>query len=124
MRWYRELQHYGFIVQTRAGSLGLDGKGKAPHWRLTELPHEDVVEVLGGTTKRTRFSATKEYLIWDGTVFRDENRIPLVKSPASCRGKHQHRGAGEITSSFSEGAGEITSISGPKPAGEIPSISR
>jgi len=36
-RWYRELQHYGFIVMTNAGGLGVDGKGKAPHWRLTEL---------------------------------------------------------------------------------------
>src|SRR5204863_7840280 len=35
-RWYRELQHYGFIVMTNPGSLGIDGKGKAPHWRLTE----------------------------------------------------------------------------------------
>jgi hypothetical protein len=36
-RWFRELQHYGFIVQTEAGCLGLDDKGRAPHWRLTEL---------------------------------------------------------------------------------------
>src|SRR4051812_30028083 len=35
-RWFRELQHYGFIVCTSRGSLGVDGKGKAPHWRLTE----------------------------------------------------------------------------------------
>ena len=36
-RWFRELQHYGFIVMTNPGGLGVDGKGKAPHWRLTEL---------------------------------------------------------------------------------------
>ena len=30
-RWFRELQHYGFIVMTNAGGLGVDGKGKAPH---------------------------------------------------------------------------------------------
>lgn len=36
-RWFRELQHFGFIVMTSPGSLGVDGKGKAPHWRLTEL---------------------------------------------------------------------------------------
>jgi hypothetical protein len=36
-RWFRELQHYGFIVQTNPTSFGIDGKGKAPHWRLTEL---------------------------------------------------------------------------------------
>ena len=37
-RWFRELQFYGFIVMTEAGALGVDGKGRAPHWRLTELP--------------------------------------------------------------------------------------
>ena len=36
-RWFRELQHFGFLVMTKGGSLGVDGKGKAPHWRLTEL---------------------------------------------------------------------------------------
>ena len=35
--WFAELEHYGFIVLATAGSLGVDGKGKAPHWRLTEL---------------------------------------------------------------------------------------
>ena len=36
--WYRELVHYGFLVQTEAASLGVDGKGKAPHWRITDRP--------------------------------------------------------------------------------------
>ena len=36
-RWFRELEHFGFIVMTSPGSLGVDGRGKAPHWRLTEL---------------------------------------------------------------------------------------
>ena len=36
-RWFRELEHYGFIVMTEAGCLGVNGKGKAPHWRLTEI---------------------------------------------------------------------------------------
>jgi hypothetical protein len=37
VRWFKELQHYGFIVMTSAGCSGFDGKGRAPHWRLTEL---------------------------------------------------------------------------------------
>jgi hypothetical protein len=37
VRWYRELEHYGFIVQVSGGCLGVDGEGFAPHWRLTEL---------------------------------------------------------------------------------------
>ena len=36
--WFRELVHYGFIVQTSGASLGIEGKGKAPHWRLTDRP--------------------------------------------------------------------------------------
>jgi hypothetical protein len=36
-RSLRELQHYGFTVMTKAGCLGVEGKGVAPHWRLTEL---------------------------------------------------------------------------------------
>ena len=40
-RWFRELQHYGFAVMMEGGRLGVDGKGQAPRWRLTELrPHE------------------------------------------------------------------------------------
>jgi hypothetical protein len=57
--WYRELGHYGFIVKTEAASLGVDGKGKAPHWRITDLPTGS-----GGETP-----ATKDFLRWDGTVF-------------------------------------------------------
>jgi len=28
-RWFRELQYYGFLVQTKGGSLGLNSKGTA-----------------------------------------------------------------------------------------------
>ena len=37
VRWFRELQHFGFVVMTTPGCLSFDGKGRAPHWRLTEL---------------------------------------------------------------------------------------
>jgi hypothetical protein len=58
-RWFRELQHYGFIVMTNPGSLGVEGKGKAPQWRLTELetPLADSKE------------STLDYKKWDGTPF-------------------------------------------------------
>jgi hypothetical protein len=64
-RWFRELQHYGFIIMTNPGGLGVDGKGKAPHWRLTE------VEWPGGRNGSTWMLPTKEYLKWNGTKFRD-----------------------------------------------------
>ena len=40
-RWFRELEFYGFTVMTRPGFLGVEGKGKAPHWRLTELGYKN-----------------------------------------------------------------------------------
>src|SRR5262245_14662991 len=60
-RWFRELQHFGFIVQTRGGSLGVDGKGKAPHWRLTECGY-------------MRDDPTRDFMKWDGTPFEDTVR--------------------------------------------------
>jgi hypothetical protein len=59
--WFRELEHYGFIVKTEAASLGVDGKGKAPHWRITDRP-----------TKKDNGQLdlpTDDFLRWDGTVF-------------------------------------------------------
>ena len=64
-RALRELQHYGFIVMTEPGSLGIDGKGKAPRWRLTELP------APGGRNGSTTMLPTKDYLRWNGAKFRD-----------------------------------------------------
>jgi hypothetical protein len=62
-RCLRELQHYGFIVMTEAGCLGVNGKGKAPHWRLTELGY-------------MREPPTRDFLKWDGEMFHEQ------KSPA------------------------------------------
>jgi hypothetical protein len=65
-RWYRELQHYGFIVMTDPGGLGVDGKGRAPNWRLTEI------ECFGGPGGNTLMLPTKNYLKWNGQEFKDE----------------------------------------------------
>src|SRR5215469_14072574 len=62
-RSLRELRHYGFIVITERHYLGVEGKGKATHWRLTELGymHEP---------------PTRDFLKWDGEMFHEQ------KSPA------------------------------------------
>jgi hypothetical protein len=52
-RWFTELEYYGFIVLTSAGHLGVNGRGRAPSWRLTELSCKDK-------------PATKDYLGWNG----------------------------------------------------------
>src|SRR5262249_30828602 len=57
-RWFRELQHFGFIVQTQSSSLGVDGKGKAPHWRLTECGY-------------MKDPPTRDFMKWDGRPFKD-----------------------------------------------------
>jgi hypothetical protein len=59
--WFRELQHYGFIVQTQAGCLGVEGHGLAPHWRLTAIGYMND-------------PPTRDFLKWDGTKYRRRNR--------------------------------------------------
>ena len=62
--WFAELEHYGFIVLAVAGSLGVDGKGKAPHWRLTELGNTSRASADGVFDPPSR-----DYLRWDGVLF-------------------------------------------------------
>ena len=66
-RWFRELEHYGFIVMTRPGSLGLKGKGKAPHWRLTELAYKND-------------PPTRDFLNWNGVPFQAQKTRGSWKS--------------------------------------------
>jgi hypothetical protein len=58
---FRELQYYGFVAQTEPGCLGVNGKGKAPHWRLTELGY-----MLD--------PPTREFRRWDGAKFHEQRR--------------------------------------------------
>jgi hypothetical protein len=67
-RWFRELQHYGFIVMTTPGCLGVDGKGKAPHWRLTECGYGEN-------------PATRDFNRWDGSKFQDRKRQSKKQNP-------------------------------------------
>ena len=60
-RWFRELHYYGFIRQTQAGHLGVEGKGKAPHWRLTEVGY-------------MKDNPTREFERWDGVSFSKHER--------------------------------------------------
>jgi hypothetical protein len=66
-RCFREIQHYGFGVITSGACLGVDGKGKAAHWRLTEV---------GYMTE----PPTREFLRWDGAPFpSSKNKSPSEK---------------------------------------------
>jgi hypothetical protein len=57
--WFRELEHYGFIVMTEPGTIG--PKGKATHWRITD--------VGWGRLDGKSIEPTKDYLKWSGEVF-------------------------------------------------------
>ena len=60
------------------GYLGVDGKGKAPHWRLTELSY------LGQP-------ATRDFERWDGIKFVDQKtRFPCGKWRTGCTGNGAH----------------------------------
>src|SRR5262245_40863430 len=86
-RWFAELEFYGFIVKTTEGCLGVDGRGIAPHYRLTEC-------VCNGE------AATRDYEHWDGVLFvnpvtekrrlKKQNPEPVVGSPRT-RGGFIHR---------------------------------
>jgi hypothetical protein len=82
-RWYRELQHYGFIVMTSPGYLGVEGRGKAPHWRLTEQGY------IGEPP-------TRDFLRWNGTPFGPvkkqnpgpESRDTVARNPGPVLGRN------------------------------------
>jgi len=65
-RGFRELSFYRLIAQTNPGCLSVDGRGKAPSWRLTELPY------MGKPP-------TYDFEEWDGTRFHEQ------KSPVKRR---------------------------------------
>jgi hypothetical protein len=76
--WFRELEHYGFIVEVSPAHHGVNGHGKAPHYRLTEAWY------LGK-------APTRDYLAWDGSPFTDKRKrdtpmFPTIKN--RIRGDH------------------------------------
>ena len=77
-RWFDELEHYGFVVLLQHGCLGVDGKGKSPHWRLTEL----------GQTSKTSADGlldppTRDFLRWDGVKFQKTKSRPTGEDTLS-----------------------------------------
>ena len=61
-RWFRELQFYGFIVLIRPGRLGVDGKGTAPHWRLTECGY-------------LKDPPSRDFTRWNGVRFEQSKQL-------------------------------------------------
>jgi hypothetical protein len=77
VRWFGELQYYGFIVMIEPGCLGLDGKGKAPRWRLTEVAY-----MRGTSSRGMEDMPTMDFLKWNGTRFsKQEAGAAKTRSP-------------------------------------------
>jgi hypothetical protein len=96
--WFRELEHYGFIVKTRHAYLGLNGKGLAPHWRLTELPCLDT-------------PATRDFNRWDGVKYQRRSRASRRSPKTKTRyGNAKH----PATEMLSTTATEMLSTTGNK----------
>ena len=77
MRWFRELQHYGFIVMVSPAHHGVNGHGKAPHWRLTEEWYLDK-------------PPTRDFLSWDGIPFTEKRKRDAPSFPAKNRIRGDH----------------------------------
>jgi hypothetical protein len=74
------LQHYGFIVVVSAAHHGVNGQGKAPHWRLTEEWY------LGK-------APTRDFLSWDGIPFTEKRK----RDAPSFTAKNRIRGDNGVT---------------------------
>lgn len=118
-RWYRELQYYGFIVMTTPHSLGVDGKGKAPHWRLTELGY------MGEFP-------TRDYEKWNGEKFGGRNRRQFgirdlesrAVKPLQCVAESQHSGVAESRTPSDQSVAESQHIEAATGVAESQHISR
>jgi hypothetical protein len=77
--WFHELEHYGFIRMISPAHHGVNGHGKATHWRLTEEGY------LGK-------QPTRDYLNWDGVLFEPQKRKPRPERLAALLLKNRSRG--------------------------------
>ena len=121
--WYAELEHYGFIVMLSPGCLGTDGRGKAPHWKLTDK----------GTTRGGYEPATQDFLRWDGLVFdpkpyrrksrwKTESRAARGGQGERDAGDSPERDAGAPDRASERDAGDICGEVGERHARDITSI--
>jgi hypothetical protein len=69
LQWFHELEFYGFIVKVRLAHMGVNGHGRAAHWRLTD------VRYLGK-------EPTRDFLQWDRRAFvkKKPSRLHTIKN--------------------------------------------
>jgi hypothetical protein len=60
--WFKELEHYGFVVMVQGAHLGATGKGKSATYRLTDRYHAGK-------------PPTYDFMSWDGVLFEPTKRV-------------------------------------------------
>jgi len=65
-RWFRELEYYGFIVKVSDHALGVEGKGKAARWRLTECWYGEE-------------PPTRDFQNWGGEKYHEQKPLSYYK---------------------------------------------
>jgi hypothetical protein len=117
--WFRELAHYGFIVQTEGASLGVDGKGKAPHWRITDTPTRDGNGQL--------HAATQDFLRWDGVLFEPHVRPSRRWSARKLAALQKQNPGGHVATTVGDTSPPVVGDTSPPPedesGGHVPPIS-
>jgi hypothetical protein len=93
MRWFRELQHYGFIVMVSPAHHGVNGHGKAPHYRLTEEWYLSK-------------APTRDFLSWDGIPFAEKRK----RDSPSFTAKNRIRGDNGVTTLVQTGLPVVPEI--------------
>ena len=93
MRWFRELQHYRFIVMVSPAHHGVNGHGKAPHYRLTEEWY------LGK-------APTRDFLSWDDIRFTEKRK----RDAPSFTAKNGIRGDNGVTTLVQTGSPLVPEI--------------
>lgn len=104
-RWYRELRYYGFIVMVTPGTLGVEGKGKAPRWRLTELGY------MGAPP-------TRDFERWRGLFFKDTKTKTRAGKPARGVRENRHTTVQENSATETKSVPEMAHISNDEGARE------
>jgi hypothetical protein len=118
MRWFRELEHYSFIVMVSPAHQGVNRHGKAPHWRLTEARY-------------LAKEPTRDFLRWDGTLFSEprprhyppKNKSRGVNVPSTVVGTSPPVVPGSNAGNGTSGV-NVPSISGDRTGVNVPSITR
>jgi hypothetical protein len=110
-RWLRELQHYGFIVMVRGSSLGVDGLGRAPHFRLTDRYYAGA-------------PPTYDFQNWTGEIFDPQKHfpVPLMGTPRTADGDISKNRAKPKKGNKCTADGDIATAGGCTADGDITSL--